>query len=361
MKLRFLSFSLVLVLAIFVSPIQAAPKLCPALEKMFLDVEPRRPNTTRPQILAIVIGATIQNLTSDRSDEEAMYYIRRSSPWFKEALDLDCVDANGHPYAGAIIDGFDNAFINEPNRDTQWGYLQRFEKLSGMPGINVTMEAQYWIRGAWAARGGGYASSVTDEGWRLFGERMAKAERHLLDNKEAGSTVPMWYEEMVEVQTALGRPAEERERVFREGATRYPKYYSLYRTMRAYLDPRWGGSFDAIDRMIQWSAENTKALMGDQIYWRLYTGLLFNLRKEEDFFRDTKVDWKRYVASAGEVQRAYPDSLEYLNNMASAACEKGDRDAFLEIRKRIGTNTLRKSWTKKAPLELCDAKFGTDS
>lgn len=361
MNRRLLNLVLVLGLAISLSPVQAAPKLCPALEKIFLDVEPRRPNTTRDQILAIVIGATIQNLRSDQSDESANYYIRRSTPWFEEALDLDCVNQNGLPYAGAIIQGFDNAFINEPNRDIQWGYLQRFKKLSGMPGINVTMEAQYWIRGAWAARGGGYASSVTEEGWRQFGERMARAERYLFDNKEEGSTVPMWYEEMVAVQTALGRPAEERERVFREGATRYPKYYSLYRQMRTYLDPRWGGSFHAIDRMIQWSTENTKALLGDQMYWQLYTGLLFNLRPEEDFFRDTKVDWKRFVASAREVQRSYPNSIANLNYMASAACEKGDRDLFLEMRKRIGTQTLRDSWTKKAPLELCDAKYGIDS
>ena len=50
---------------------------------------------------------------------------------------------------------------------------------------------------AWNARGGGYAGTVTDEGWRLFNERQNEAAKTLREAKSLNEKCPLyWYEMM---------------------------------------------------------------------------------------------------------------------------------------------------------------------
>ena len=53
-------------------------------------------------------------------------------------------------------------------------------------------EADLWRTAAWRARGSGYSSSVTPEGWRLFHERCKKAEQILLASRSYASDNPLW-------------------------------------------------------------------------------------------------------------------------------------------------------------------------
>jgi len=79
---------------------------------------------------------------------------------------------------------------------------------------------------------------------------------------------------------------------------------------------------------------------------------------EQSFFKDTSVKWPRLRSASEQLIQRYPKSRQTLNEVASIACEAGDKATFLQLRKKIGKDVTENSWPKKTPLELCDAKYG---
>src|SRR5262249_15626687 len=59
---------------------------------------------------------------------------------------------------------------------------------------------------AWAARGGGYANTVSDEGWRLFKKRLETARAHLLEAEKLHCPDPTMYSTLISVATGLSLP-----------------------------------------------------------------------------------------------------------------------------------------------------------
>jgi hypothetical protein len=272
---------------------------------------------------------------------------------------MDCItDDYALPAANAVLDGFDQAFAGQPDWSKSLRNVSIFKEKSQNSPIAMALEVQYWIQYAWNARGTGFSSSVAEEGWKLFKERLLNAEKLLIDNKAKASAVPLWYTQMIVVQTALGRPKKARDEVFVEGARRYKKYYGLYKSMRSFLDPRWGGSFEAVDNLIKWSVNNTRDIMGDRMYATLYAGLRYNMLPDQSFFKDTLVDWERFRKAQFAEIKSYPLAYEMQNQFAAIACEKGDKNTYLIVRKKIGKNIASELWGGKTSLELCDAKFG---
>src|SRR5262249_27568535 len=53
--------------------------------------------------------------------------------------------------------------------------------------------AEIWVAYAWRARGSGWASEVTEEGWRLFRERLAKAHEAMDEARQLGDPPPRWW------------------------------------------------------------------------------------------------------------------------------------------------------------------------
>ena len=52
------------------------------------------------------------------------------------------------------------------------------------------LEGRFAVDDAWAARGGGWANTVTDEGWKVFRQRLADAEQALNRSWELDPTLP---------------------------------------------------------------------------------------------------------------------------------------------------------------------------
>ncbi len=55
-------------------------------------------------------------------------------------------------------------------------------------------EATLWRAWGWHVRGESYASTVTPEGWKLFGEKLAHADYVLERSKPRASKSPLWYQ-----------------------------------------------------------------------------------------------------------------------------------------------------------------------
>ena len=126
-------------------------------------------------------------------------------------------------------------------------------------------EADLWRTAAWRARGSGYSSSVTPEGWRLFHERCKKAEQILLASRSYASDNPLW--SLVYLETSPGPRM-----VDRAAAHILPQgvgagavvLYPIHFAMLEYLHRRWGGDWELITKLVEYAEEKTKATEGDR-------------------------------------------------------------------------------------------------
>jgi hypothetical protein len=237
-------------------------------------------------------------------------------------------------------------------------YLAPIKKKYPKSPIAAAAEAQYWIDYAWDARGTGYSGSVTVDGRKLYNERLAKAEQILIESRPYASSMPFWYEQMVAVQSALGRPSAERDKIFVEGISKFNDYYPTYFVMLNFLLPRWGGSWEAVDDLVSQSVKQTEASQGTAMYARLYWKAAENLTEGTKLFGGTRASWPKMKKGLEDLMQRHPASKWNLNNFAKFSCMAGDKKTFLALRKRIARDIVHSAWPQNLSLDLCERKFG---
>jgi len=102
----------------------------------------------------------------------------------------------------------------------------------------------YQLEYAWDARGSGFAYTVTEEGWRLFDERLRLAKQYLEKAWEVAPHYPDAPTKMITVSMGL-RTGEERLWFERAVAAQFD-FYSAYSSYRWSIRPRWGGSIQQL-------------------------------------------------------------------------------------------------------------------
>jgi len=112
------------------------------------------------------------------------------------------------------------------------------------PAIAQVIKAEFYLKYAWRGRGNGTASQVTEEGWRLFRERLAEAEKAL---NRAWALDP--FDEQIPtlmISIALGqqKTLPEMEIWFQRAMKQNPNNYRACSRKLHYLLPQWYGSRD---------------------------------------------------------------------------------------------------------------------
>ena len=133
-------------------------------------------------------------------------------------------------------------FSNSHAWDTSYQLVRRWREKSPESRAAALTEALYWFDYAWSARGHGYARSVTPEGWKLFRERLQKAEAVLLESKPYASSSPLWGRIYIDVGNGLVWPKERLFEEFNEEIKKERDFNPIYSSMVVFLVPKWGGS-----------------------------------------------------------------------------------------------------------------------
>src|SRR5262249_4269138 len=98
---------------------------------------------------------------------------------------------------------------------------------------------------AWQARGGGWASTVTPQGWAGFKEHLEKAAQHFSEAYKLGPQYPEAAAEMITVAMAGGAPDGETPRLWFDRAVKAQlDYLKAYQNYLFSLMPRWGGTHE---------------------------------------------------------------------------------------------------------------------
>ncbi len=267
--------------------------------------------------------------------------------------------ADGRWKIGAFVPAMSMQFAHVSSWESGYQRIRSWREKSPTSRAAAIAEAIYWISYAGDARGSGYADTVTAEGWKLYGERLAKAESTLLESAPYAASSPLWDLEYLTVGNLMSWPLPKRMAAFKAAYDKENSYSGIFTDMVPYLQPKWGGSWKLVDDFIKTSVDMTKGREGLSMYARMYLMLDgcecggFNL------LRDTRATWPDLKSSFDDLVRLYPHSGWWANRYAVYACKADDKEAFQKMRFLLGKAIITAAWPGNYSLDLCEHKFAS--
>jgi len=111
------------------------------------------------------------------------------------------------------------------------------------PWLREVLQGIHAVEKSWQARGHGWASQVTQDGWNVFGAEQDKAREHYRKAMVLGPTSPLPYVAMLGLETASGNCNDKNAvlNYFRQATEQQADYASAYLALLNSFRPRWGG------------------------------------------------------------------------------------------------------------------------
>ena len=183
---------------------------------------------------------------------------------------------------------------------------------------------------AWNARGGGYANTVTSEGWRVMGERLDRAWQILENAGKLDEQCPGWFE--VAQRVALGQSWERADyfEMVDEAIRREPTYGAYYTKACYWLLPRWHGEPGDFEKWIAVQADSYPENLRDRQYARLVWMADLMPVKGELFFRRGRLDWPRAKRGFEQWLAEDPHNLNIRFEYTGLALLANDRETARE-------------------------------
>lgn len=200
--------------------------------------------------------------------------------------------------------------------------------------------ADAYINFAWHARGDGYGDTVTDSGWKQFGQRIDQAKKILDAASSLPEKCPHWYVDMQTVARAQGWDMVESTELLKQAVAFAPDYYYYYRSLASYMLPKWEGKEGDAANFAEQSADRVGGTKGDILYFRIGEGIVCACNEPE--FR--RFSWARLQKGYEAIEKEYGWSVSDLNVLALMATKNGDSVIADAAFKRIGDNYDIEQW-----------------
>jgi tetratricopeptide (TPR) repeat protein len=145
-----------------------------------------------------------------------------------------------------------NGFINHLSQGDDPKFLEGLNAwISNNPksALPYLIRAKYYTDTAWLIRGPDFDSAVSDQHMRGFEEFLRRAEDDARQSITLDPNIPWSYFLLLEISGGRDN-SQQLDQVFRDTIARFPDYYELYRIRLHYLQPKWGGSVDAMHQFV---------------------------------------------------------------------------------------------------------------
>jgi hypothetical protein len=128
-------------------------------------------------------------------------------------------------------------------KDSAFGELfPAVSKAFPQSSLSSLFESSHYIDWAWMARGGGWASDVTDEGWKLFHERLDKAQSIAETAWRLDPLAPNLSTARIAICMGRSEDRDTMELWFSRAMAADPHCFSACGAKALYLQPKWLGS-----------------------------------------------------------------------------------------------------------------------
>jgi hypothetical protein len=262
--------------------------------------------------------------------------------------------SNKRRFSGGVwkLHAFYNG-LDEPKDGQDWSvHFDKLERWKSREPDSITVYPA--LAGAYTAyagigRGEGYADSVTDEGWRLYAERNAKALEILQEGAKLRSKCPQWYAVMQELINADGDQAAELVN-FKQAIAAEPLYYTFYRQRAIYLLPKWNGEEGDVERFADEIANQVGGAEGSIIYFEIAAEISRQCNCDTQL---KGLSWPRIQAGHTAMEQKYGVSLMKLNQFARIAIQLQDAEVAAKTFEQIGNNWAQDSWGTREYFDRC--------
>jgi hypothetical protein len=255
----------------------------------------------------------------------------------------------------ATLDGLGELFQLQLNWELHAFLIDRWRKESPSSSNAAIIDALYWYKYAWEARGGGYASAISAKALEVFRLRLANARRVLEQTKAFAGNNPYWYTLMLGIATGEGWSLDQQIAIFKEATARQPLFDPSYARMMQRLTPRWGGSIEQAQSFVATAVKLTEALEGKTLNARLYS-VYAATESNRQPFSDLEIPWPLMKAGFDDLIQSYPSPWN-INAYARFACQAGDKTTFLGLLPRLENVYRVYAWPGGYSFEICKATF----
>jgi len=199
----------------------------------------------------------------------------------------------------------------------------------------LLVEGKAYIDLAWQSRGGGWASTVTEDGWKNFGERLEIAENALDEAWKLNPNDPQIPATMITVELGQGKGRDRMELWFQRAMALDPEDGECAcEAKRYYLEPKWYGSAEDMLAFGKECLESKK--WGGKVALVLvdtHRALANYLDESErpDYWKRPGV-WQDLRAAFTKYLQAHPNDIKERQEYALFAYRCGDWD---ELNKQL--------------------------
>ena len=198
--------------------------------------------------------------------------------------------------------------------------------------------ASFPIQYGWYARGSGPSSAVSAEGGALFSERLGKAHKDLEGLDAAAKHDSGWFTAMLAVARLEGWPKARYDALYEAAAREHPLYLQIHFEGATYYSPQWYGSREELRSFTERAVGRTRDRLGESLYARLNWGPNTTLA-----FVRGEIDWPRMRSGFERLIRDYPDPWN-TNNYAKFACQAQDWPTVSKVMVLIDRKPIASAW-----------------
>lgn len=185
---------------------------------------------------------------------------------------------------------------------------------------------------AWHARGGGYAGTVKEEGWKLMAERNGAALKILNELRAKPQHDPRMFYLLLQVAKDESFDKPKYDEIFQASLREFPTYRSSYFSKVLDLQPRWGGEDGEWEEFAKAEADKLKGAEGDKLYAQLVWAVIYTgWYRGDNLFKIFKLDSQRALAGMAAIRKEYPKSFEALSANCSMAIQAGDYELAAKL------------------------------
>jgi len=178
------------------------------------------------------------------------------------------------------------------------------------------LKGEAHVKWGWDARGSGYANTVTEEGWEIFGRELQKAKESYTLANRISSTQAYGYTGLLIVARALRASDEVREAYFAAAIKADPDYLSAYEMKLEAIYPKWGGSAKAALEFVYGSIEaRPDYLPLETLVPRLHYEFSRTVFNDGAAYLSRKRVVSDCVGAIRRIREAYPESRQ-INRLA---------------------------------------------
>ncbi len=233
--------------------------------------------------------------------------------------------------------GASEDFTTEEEWETYFAVLEDWKARRPDSGLAKLLIADALVGYGWMARGDGFASEVTGEGFMLFSERLNQAQKMLQELNNDRKKHFNYYNVQDRIARGLGWRLEKYDEFFYEAVEMEPLYWEFYQNKAIVLMPQWQGENGEWQAFAEESANKIGGDQGDILYAEI-CWQIFRFLTSKEFYDGNRVQWSRIRRGFILLEKHYGVSYRYLNAFALMSAGSKDYAASKILFQRIGDN-----------------------